>query len=404
MPGSAHVPHASAAARRVVHPERIGVGVVLAVALALSGTSLVADPTSVVTLAMAWLYGGAGALLAIRRPRNPIGWLFFGILLVFASSTAADGLGGAAVRAGAAVPGGLPLVLIWVETWAYAALFGLYYALTIIFPSGRIPAGRLGRAIRISFAVPIAAVVVAGLGPHLGGNFSASYIGRSLDNPVGLAPFPDELAGLLEVVTIGLLLSGIISMIVRFRRARGIERAQLKWLVASLALTGVFVVVTVAVILAVPRIGTGIWILAVLGYATIPPAVGIAVLRYRLYEIDRIVSRTVAWGVVSAVLATVFVAIVLASQALLSSITTSNTVAVAGSTLVVAASFRPLGRRVQSRVDRRFNRARYDADQTMADFASRLRDEVELDQLSAEISAAVALTVQPASFSMWLRR
>ncbi len=153
-----------------------------------------------------------------------------------------------------------------------------------------------------------------------------------------------------------------------------------------------------------PRVGTGIWIFALLGYATIPPSVAIAVLRYRLYEIDRIVSRTVGWFVISAVLATVFVSVILMTQALLASITESNTFAVAVSTLCVAALFQPLRRRVQARVDRRFNRARYDAEVTMAAFASRLRDEVDLGQLQADIRATATRTVQPATASVWLTR
>jgi hypothetical protein len=135
----------------------------------------------------------------------------------------------------------------------------------------------------------------------------------------------------------------------------------------------------------------------------VPISVGIAVLRYRLYEIDRIVSRTIGWAMVSAVLVAVFIALVLVTQTALASITSSNTFAVAGSTLVVAALFQPLRRRVQSGVDRRFNRARYDAERTVTAFAARLRDDVDMDQLRAEITSTVGRTVQPASVALWLR-
>ena len=385
-------------------PERILVGVIAVVAIILGGASVVADPSSSLTLLMAALYGTVGSFLAVRRPRNPIGWLFLCVLLVFTVANAADGLGGTAVKAGAELPGGLPLLLIWAETWAYAALFGLYYALTVVFPSGHLPRGRIGRVVRVSFVVPLAAIATAAFGQHLGGNFSAEYTGRALDNPVGFLPVSDGLAASLEVATIGLLVCGIVAMIARFRRARGIEREQLKWLVASLALTGGLIIVTVAIVLAVPRVGTAVWVFAVLGFATIPPAVGVAVLRYRLYEIDRIVSRTVGWAVVSVVLGIAFVSIVLVSQTLLTSLTEANTLAVAISTLAVAAVAQPFQRRVQHRVDRRFNRARYDAEQTAARFGSVLRDEVDLGRIQAEIGTAVALTVQPASFVVWLRR
>ncbi len=386
-----------------IRPEWAFVGIILSVAGVLSVASIASDPASVLTLAMAALYGAIGALLAARRPRNPIGWLFLGVLLVFSVSNAADGLGGTAVRAGAQLPGGLPLVLIWAETWAYAALFGIYYGLTVVFPSGHLPGGRSGRIVRISFLVPVAAVVTGAFGPHLAGNFDADYIGRTLDNPAAVLPVPDGIPALLQIATIGLLVGGIVSLIVRLGRARGIEREQLKWFVASLALTGVLVVATVAVVVASPRVGTEVWILAVLGYATIPPAVGVAVLRYRLYEIDRIVSRTVGWAVVTAVLAMVFVSVILISQSLLVSVTSSNALAVAISTLVAAAIAQPLRRGVQRRVDRRFNRARYDAERTVESFGTVLRNEVELGQLRAEIGAAVAETVQPASYHIWLR-
>jgi hypothetical protein len=135
----------------------------------------------------------------------------------------------------------------------------------------------------------------------------------------------------------------------------------------------------------------------------LPIAIGIAVLRYHLYEIDRIVSRTIAYGVVTAILGFLFVAVVLAAQAVLGPVTGSNELAIAGSTLLVFALFQPIRRRVQRFVDRRFNRARYDAERTISAFAGRLRAEVDLEQLRAEILATVAQTVEPSSVSLWLR-
>jgi hypothetical protein len=132
-------------------------------------------------------------------------------------------------------------------------------------------------------------------------------------------------------------------------------------------------------------------------------AIGIAVLRYRLYEIDRLISRTISWAIVSAILAGVFVGVVLAVQAILAPLTRSNDLAVAGSTLIVFALFVPIRRRVQRLVDRSFNRSRYDAERTVAAFAARLADEVDLEQLRAEILATVAATVEPSSVSLWLR-
>src|SRR5450631_716908 len=134
-----------------------------------------------------------------------------------------------------------------------------------------------------------------------------------------------------------------------------------------------------------------------------PVAIGLAVLCYRLYEIDRVISRTISWATVTVILGSLFVAVILVAQALLAPVTGSNELAVAGSTLLVFALFAPLRRRVQRLVDRRFNRSRYDAERTVAAFAARLADEVDLDQLRAEILATVAATVEPSSVSLWLR-
>ena len=380
---------------------------VLALAVVLAIPTAVGDPGSVLTLVIAGLYGTVGAILAIRRPRNPIGWILLGIMLVFSISSAADALGGTAVRAGGAMPGGLPLLLIWMETWIFNVLFGLYYALTVVFPTGHLPGGRIGAAVRLSFLVPLAGIVVAAFGASLSGLYTPQELGRSIANPVGFVPFPEGLAALFTAATVVLLLAGVVSMLVRFGRAHGVEREQLKWLVASLALTGVLVLLVAVYVVVVPHatgVGEGPWLLALFGYASIPPAVGIAVLRYRLYEIDRIVSRTIGWATISLVLGSLFVLIVLVTQAALVSFTTANTLAVAVSTLVVAALFQPLRRWIQARVDRRFDRSRYDAGRVVDAFAGRLRDKVDLEQVGIEINMAVVRSVAPASVSLWLRR
>jgi len=139
------------------------------------------------------------------------------------------------------------------------------------------------------------------------------------------------------------------------------------------------------------------------GFALLPVAIGIAILRYKLYEIDRLISRTISYGVLTAIVAGLFVGFILVFQAVLAPVTGSNELAVAGSTLLAAALFQPIRRRVQRLVDRRFNRSRYDAEQTVAAFAARLADEVDLDQLRAEILATVTATVEPSSISLWLR-
>ncbi len=405
--GSMSDPSKAQATRQArVRWERVALAVVLALALGLSVVSLVEDPSSITTLVLLGTpYGAVGTLLALRRPRHPIGWIFLAIVMVWAISTAAEALGGTDVQHGASLPNGFPMVLIWIETWIFSpVLFALYYALTVVFPSGHLPGGRIGRAVRISFLVPLAGVIAGGFGPHLGGPYAPDTIqsGVTIENPVGFLPV--DLGNLTSTLTILLLVAGVIGMVVRFRQARGLERQQLRWFVAAMTFTAVVVAMAIIVIFTAPDgAGVSVWFFVTPAYILIPLALGGAIMRYRLYDLDRIISRTISWAVVSGVLAVVFVGVILASQTLLASITSSNTVAVAASTLVVAALFQPVRRRVQVRVDRRFNRARYDAERIVAVFAGKLRDEVGLDELGIEIAATVTRTVQPSSVSVWLR-
>jgi hypothetical protein len=210
-----------------------------------------------------------------------------------------------------------------------------------------------------------------------------------------------NISGLVALVLV------IASLAQRYRRAQGVERAQLKWF----AYVGLLVVPVLVIAIVTSTVTSGplviltdiAWIVAVGGLALLPISIGVAILRYRLYEIDRLISRTIAYGLVTLVLASVFVAVVLAVPTVLGPITGSSTIAVAGSTLLVAALFQPIRRRVQRLVDRRFNRTRYDAERTVAAFAARLRDDVDLETLRAEILATVSAAVEPSAVSLWLR-
>ena len=217
-----------------------------------------------------------------------------------------------------------------------------------------------------------------------------------------------SLAGTVAVIVmIAVVFLAMASLVVRYRRAVGVERQQLKWFAAVIAIAGP--ALAIAILTSGTTSGTiadvsgATWGIAVISLALLPVAIGIAILRYRLYEIDRLISRTIGYATVTGVLVVVFAAAILLFQAVLAPLTGGNTVSVAASTLVVAALFQPLRRRVQSRVDRRFNRARYDAERIVAAFAGRLRDEVDLGQLRTEITAAVDHTVQPIAVSLWLR-
>jgi hypothetical protein len=348
-------------------------------------------------------YGSVAVILALRRPRNPLGWIFFGVLAIVELTTLAESLGGTAVLAGAPLPGGLANVLIWFESWGFALVFALFFGVTLVFPSGRLPGGRAGRAARAALAaIPVGLVVIA-FGPDLGGVYGEAHV----RNPFGVLPISDRVWEVPYLAIVAFLIAGVISMLVRFHRARGVERQQHKWLAAATALAAAAIGGTLAVVIpleaAGARPGTGPWTIAASTFALIPLAIGVAVLRYRLYEIDRVISRTISWAILTVLVAGLFVAFILVLQALLAPVTQSNELAVAGSTLLVFTLFQPIRRRVQRLVDRRFNRSRYDAEQTVAAFATRLRDEVDLESLRAEIIATVAQTVQPTSVSLWLR-
>ena len=201
-----------------------------------------------------------------------------------------------------------------------------------------------------------------------------------------------------------LLTVGVGGSLMRYRRSTGIVRLQLRWLVSAV----VFVIVAAAFGLGILAVfgeesgGLG-WLPAIVAYPTVPLAIWIAVTRYRLLEIDRIVSRTLAYAVVTGVLALVFVGIVLGLQAALAGLTAGDTLAVAISTLVVAALFQPVRGRVQRAADRRFNRSRYDAERTVESFASNLRDEVDLERLRGDLRTVIGRSLAPTSVGVWLR-
>jgi hypothetical protein len=207
-----------------------------------------------------------------------------------------------------------------------------------------------------------------------------------------------QLVGLILLVISAI--ASIAGLVVRFRRASGVERAQLKWFVAA----GVIEVVSLSASAFVTLPGLLLnALLTVTVSPLLPIAATVAILRYRLYDIDRIVSRSVAYATVTGLLAALFTGLVVSLQAALAPVTENSAIAVAGSTLVVAAVFQPLRRRVQGLVDRRFNRARFDADRVASGFAGRIRDQVEAGAVVTALDEAVGRTVQPASAGVWIR-
>ena len=270
----------------------------------------------------------------------------------------------------------------WGAIVGLPAIFLLFPGIGTLFPDGRVP----GRNWRLPFAGVIALVLVSTMFRTVA--VLTDWLPEDFESPI-----VDISAVFLSF---GLAVGAVI---VRYRRSEGVERAQLKWFVASVAIVAIAIPISLDGEASQLVVAVGI-----IAGSVVPIAIGIAILRYRLYEIDRIISRTIAYAVLTAVLVAVYAAGVIGIQAGLASFTTSGgPIAVAGSTLAVFALFQPLRRRLQGAMDRRFNRSRYDAQRTIDTFAARLRDEVDSDRLSAELRTVVRTSLAPASVAVWLR-
>ena len=275
--------------------------------------------------------------------------------------------------------------------------FGYALILPIValtFPDGRLPSSSWRWPTRAAIGALAASTILTVFTPGAIENVVPW-------NPIGIEAMPVwvwNLAWPLAGVG-GVLISvlGVAAVVTRYRRGAGVERQQLRWFVAAVAL-GV-VPITISPLGG----GPGAFLLAVLGLLLVPISVWIAVTRYRLYEIDRLISRGLSWAVISGLLVAVYAGTILLLQTMLGDVIGGQTVAVAGSTLLAAALFQPLRRRVQTAVDHRFNRARYDAEQTATDFAERLRDEVDVDHLRTALAATADGAVHPSGVGVWLR-
>jgi hypothetical protein len=336
-----------------------------------------------------------GALVASRRPRHPVGWLLLGVGLGVVSNVLVEPY----VKYGLVVrPGSLPgasLLVGFLYSTYFVALCCAGFVL-LLTPSGSLPSPRWRWWARVVAVAPVVIVVGLVVQPD---PLAPEYYGNPLAVPA-LAPvlLPAALAGMV-VVALSLLVAAA-STVVRFRRARGVERLQLRWLALAAACASLLLVVA----LVAGGLGRDPVVLASLSLclALLPLATGASILRYRLYDLDHIVSRTVAYGLLTVLLAGGYAAVVLGLGRLLPD--ESSSLAVAAATLAVAALFQPVRRRVQAAVDRRFNRRRFDAARTVDAFAARLRDQVDLDALSAELLAVTDRTMQPTTASLWLRR
>jgi hypothetical protein len=336
-----------------------------------------------------------GLVLALRRPAHPVGWLLLALGLGLCTSGAAAGYVayGLVVRPGALPAADVVARLYPTVTNALLAALGFVLLLT---PTGLPPSPRwrwwtLGSAAAMTVLLAASAIAPGSLdaGALVAGGPQEF---RAFGGPLRLA---NQAAQALAILTI---LAGTASLVVRFRHARGVERQQLRWVALAAALTGV-AMLAAGVLVAAGNLELASWF-AVLCVAFLPLATGAAILRYRLYDLDRITSRTLAYGLLTLLLGGGYALAVLGLGQLLGQ---GSSLAVAGATLAVAVAFQPARRRIQQAVDRHFNRRRYDAARTIAGFSARLREEVDLDTLTGELLAVVEQTMQPTRVSLWLR-
>ncbi len=342
-------------------------------------------------------FATVGALVASRQPRNAVGWIFGAVaFLVSLSVAGGEWAGYTFVESPGALPGGY--IAGWFYMWAWFPAIALIAFVPLLFPDGRVP-GRRWRIVLWGLIVLLVVMTLATWfvpGP-MNGDDEPSWP----DNPLGVEAVDGFYNATNNVPTIAflvLLVASLASMVVRFRRSRGDERQQLKWMLFAVLVLTFSVGITEAL-----GVDAGDLVFAVT-VALFPAALGIAMLKYRLYDVDVVIRKTLVYGVLSAVLVATYVGLVIAAQAALDPVTGGSDLAIAVSTLVVAALFLPFRRRVQGFVDRRFYRRRYDAQRTLEAFGAKLRDKVDLEALSGELRGVVAETIQPAHVSLWLRR
>jgi hypothetical protein len=337
---------------------------------------------------------GIGALVASRRPSNPIGWIFCGAGLMLELSSFGQAYAGRAVEESGSLPAGEAVG--WVAEWSWVpALGAMLVFVFLLFPDGRLPSPRWRPVALLGSAAVVLLVVEEALRP--GGLENSAY-----DNPIGVEALGETLR-IAEYPTLAVfgaaVVASVASVPLRLRHARGDERQQLKWFAYGAAVAGAAVLSAGPLWETVPELR----IVVYAGLMTLILAIVIGILKHRLYDIDVVINRTLVYGALTATLAAAYLGIVLLLQLALSPLTEDSDLAIAGSTLAVAALFRPARARIQGLVDRRFYRRRYDAARTLEGFGIRLRDEVELDAISADLRGVVADTMQPAHVSLWLK-
>ncbi|MGA7173952.1 MAG: hypothetical protein WB020_10325 [Candidatus Dormiibacterota bacterium] len=353
-------------------------------------------------------FAAVGFVVARRQPHNPIGWVLLASVICLVLDTGGTNYSVVdfQLRHGSLPFGWLAVALgfLWIPWLVLMALP------VLLFPAGRVPTPRWRWslvayliALGVGTIFPLAVGAVIGLTPHLHLLADGSPTTSNLRQPWSTAY---QAAILCAVFALALWLTWTIRLVASYRNSRGDSRQQLKWLMGGATITVVVLVVVLVLSAVVPSNGaSGAWDLWVndllpLGLAALPVGMGVAILKYRLYDVDRLISRTLSYAIVTGILAGVYVGLVTVATRVLPF---SSPLGVAASTLAAVALFNPLRRRVQRVVDRRFNRAKYNADAMVSAFANRVRDDVDLEIVSSEFLRAVRASVEPTHVSLWMR-
>jgi hypothetical protein len=346
------------------------------------------------------VYPTVGAFLVSHRPKNSVGWILCGMGFVFEVGAFAGAHADYALFArSGSVPGGI--LMLWVTEWVGLWIFPSAVLLVLLFPNGRL----LARSWR---AVVWAALAGGALWAFWWATWAQpNYFYPSIDNPFGiggvLGNIVEALGALGSTAVLLSCIASVLSVFVRLQSAEGEERQQIKWFAYSAAVLvgGFFFVVAPAQAIAGPGAA---FVFIMIGLMGIPVAVGIAVLKYRLYDIDVLINRTLVYGSLTALLVALYFGGIVVLQRVFVFLTgQQSTLAVVASTLLIAALFTPLRRRIQSFIDRRFYRRKYDARKTLEAFSAQLRNETDLNALSEDLVGVVRETMQPAHVSLWLR-
>src|SRR5215213_1161519 len=341
-----------------------------------------------------------GAIIASRLPGNPVGWLFCAAASFIAVAYLSAEY---AIYALLARPDSLPAgeVLAWLAFWAWIPSIGCIVLSLLLFPNGRLPSTRWRWLAWLAVLLTIAGAVWVALSPGAIGNLG------SIHNPLGIEGLPRGYKPVQTIMSALLLVAAVSTLGLRLLRTRGIERQQIKWpaFVAVVAAVGsVLYDTAISEAIGLRWLEWAGYVVVVAALVCFPISIGIAIVRYRLYEIDALINRTLVYGALTIVLVAVYFGGIVVMQRTFVALTgQKSTLAVVASTLLIAALFTPLRKRTQRFIDRTFYRSKYDAAKTLEGFSMKLRDETDLEALSEDLVGVVRETMQPAHVSLWLR-